>query len=120
MMLHNMYHLETLIQGTIKPNYGFFDLIEALHPTPAVAGFPAHKAKRWLVQHEGYNRGWYSGAFGWVDSDFNGELSVMLRCALIKEQKITLFAGAGLVAESDPETEWLETEIKMNTILEQL
>lgn len=120
MMLHNMYHLETSIEGTLKPQHDFFNLLETLHPTPAVAGFPSTQAKHWLIENETYNRGWYSGAFGLVDSHFNGEISVMLRCALINDNKIDLFAGAGLVAESDPEIEWQEVEIKMHTILDQL
>ncbi|MCU7837153.1 MAG: isochorismate synthase [gamma proteobacterium symbiont of Taylorina sp.] len=124
MKLHNMYHLETPIQGTLDNQYDLFDIIENLHPTPAVAGYPAQKAKKWLLENEAYNRGWYTGAFGWLDGlsngNINAELSVMLRCALIDQKRITLFAGAGLVAESDPETEWQETELKMKTILEVL
>ncbi len=122
MMLHNMYHLESLIQGKLKHQYNIFDMLEVLHPTPAVAGVPAQKAKQWIIQHENYNRGWYCGAFGWVDSNLDGELSVMLRCALIdnNKNKIDLFAGAGLIAESNPQTEWQETETKMQTILDML
>jgi menaquinone-specific isochorismate synthase len=120
MMLHNMYHLETSIEGILKPQYDFFNLLETLHPTPAVAGFPSPQSKQWLIENETYKRGWYSGSFGLVDSLLNGEMSVMLRCALIKGKKITLFAGAGLVAESDLEAERQEIEIKMHTILDRL
>ncbi|MCK5666248.1 MAG: chorismate-binding protein, partial [Thiotrichaceae bacterium] len=68
------------------------------------------------------HRGWYTGAFGWIDANMNGDLSVMLRCALIDtgKQEINLFSGAGLVAESDPDAEWQETELKMQTIIEML
>lgn len=122
MKLHNMYHFETPIQGKLMNQYDIFDIIQTLHPTPAVAGYPTHDAQQWLIKNENYNRGWYTGAFGWLEGDLNarinGELSVMLRCALIKDNKITLFAGAGLISESDPEIEWLETELKMQTILE--
>lgn len=120
MKLHNLYHLETPIQGKLMKQYDLFDVIETLHPTPAVAGFPAQKARQWLVEHEKYHRGWYTGAFGWIDGNLDGELSVMLRCALIEDNQIDLFAGAGLIAESDPEIEWQETELKMQTILEML
>ena len=124
MKLHNMYHFETPIQGKLMNQYDIFDIIQTLHPTPAVAGYPTHDARQWLIHNENYDRGWYSGAFGWLEGDshdrINGELSVMLRCALIQEDKITLFAGAGLVSESDPQIEWLETELKMQTILELL
>ena len=120
--LQNLYHLETPIQGKLMDDYDLFDAIKALHPTPAVAGLPTQKAKNWLIENENYNRGWYTGAFGWLDGDKHGDLSVMLRCALIdsKHSTLNLFAGAGLVAESTPEAEWQETELKMKTILEML
>lgn len=122
MKLHNMYHFETPIQGKLMDQHDIFDIISTLHPTPAVAGYPTHDAQQWLIENENYKRGWYTGAFGWLEGDLNdrinGELSVMLRCALINKDNITLFAGAGLVSESDPEVEWLETELKMQTILE--
>ena len=124
MKLHNMYHLETPIQGKLIEQYDLFDAIETLHPTPAVAGYPSKKAKQWLLDNEGYQRGWYTGAFGYLENNAqgktNGELSVMLRCAIINKNKMTLFAGAGLVAESEPEMEWQETELKMQTILEMI
>ncbi len=118
--LHNMYHLETLIQGKLNNEYDLFDVIETLHPTPAVAGYPAQESKQWLLENEHYHRGWYTGAFGWLEGNQNGELSVMLRCALIKDNQLDIFAGAGLIAESDPESEWQETELKMQTIIEML
>lgn len=120
MKLQNLFHLESTIQGKLMSDYTLFDVIETLHPTPAIAGFPARQAKQWLLNNENYRRGWYTGAFGWIDGKQNGELAVMLRCALIKDKQVDLFAGAGLVAESDPEIEWQETELKMQTILEML
>ena len=87
-----------------------------------MAGFPTKEAQQWLLNNETYQRGWYTGAFGTLQTDsnerINGELSVMLRCAVVKDNQINLFAGAGLVAESDPDIEWQETELKMQTILE--
>jgi len=124
MKLHNMYHLETPIQGKLMDQYDLFDVVKTLHPTPAVAGYPTQQSRQWLLENEDYQRGWYTGAFGYLENNpqgkINGELSVMLRCAVINKNKMTLFAGAGLVAESDPETEWQETELKMQTILEML
>jgi len=122
MKLQNLYHLETPVQGKLMDNYDLFDAIEVLHPTPAVAGLPTQEAKKWLLDNENYHRGWYTGAFGWLDGHKNGDLSVMLRCALINSNKkqLDLFAGAGLVAESTPNAEWLETELKIHTILEML
>ncbi len=127
--LRNLYHLETPVQGKLMADYDLFDVINALHPTPAVAGLPTQQAKHWLLENEDYHRGWYTGAFGWIDGHSNGDLSVMLRCTLIKTvensqqakgSQLDLFAGAGLVAESTPEAEWQETELKMRTILEML
>ncbi len=124
--LHNLYHLETLVQGKLMAEYDLFDVINALHPTPAVAGLPTQQAKNWLLENENYHRGWYTGAFGWLDGHNNGDLSVMLRCALIQtdensqQTKLDLFAGAGIVAGSIAEAEWQETELKMRTILEML
>ncbi len=124
MKLHNMYHLKTPIQGKLMDQYDLFDVVQTLHPTPAVAGYPTQQSRQWLLENENYQRGWYTGAFGYLENNsqgkINGELSVMLRCAVINKNKMTLFAGAGLVAESDPETEWQETELKMQTILEML
>ena len=120
MKLHNLYHLETPIQGRLMSHYDIFDVINSLHPTPAVAGFPVDTSRQWVVENENYHRGWYTGAFGWLDGQKNGEFSVLLRCALVKDNEINLFAGAGLVAESDPELEWYETETKIQTILEML
>jgi len=122
MKLHNLYHLETPVQGKLMDKHDLFDCIKALHPTPAVAGIPTQQAKQWLLDNENYHRGWYTGAFGWIDANMNGDISVMLRCALIDtdKQEINLFSGAGLVAESDPDSEWQETELKMQTIMEML
>ncbi|MCU7801127.1 MAG: chorismate-binding protein [gamma proteobacterium symbiont of Lucinoma myriamae] len=124
MKLHNLYHLETPVYGKLMDKYDLFDCIDSLHPTPAVAGIPTQQAKQWLLDNEKYHRGWYTGAFGWIDANMNGDLSVMLRCALIEQQEhkqqINLFSGAGLVAESDPDAEWQETELKMQTIMEML
>lgn len=120
MKLHHLYHLETPIHGQLMDEVDLFDVIKALHPTPAVAGSPAQIARQWLLENENYHRGWYTGAFGWLDGHLNGELSVLLRCAIHKDRQIDLFAGAGLVAESDAEQEWYETELKMQTILDML
>ncbi len=124
--LHNLYHLETPIQGKLMAMYDLFDAIKMLHPTPAVAGLPTQKAKQWLLKNENYSRGWYTGAFGWLEGPKKGDMSVMLRCALIKSSpeengtEVELFSGAGLVSESTPEAEWQETELKMKTILDML
>ena len=120
MKLHNMYHLETPVSGQLREQKNIFDIIDTLHPTPAIAGYPAEQAQQWLIQNECYNRGWDTGACGWIRGTEQGELSVLLRCALIEANQACLFAGAGLVAESVAEQEWQETELKINTILNML
>lgn len=118
MKLQNLYHLQTRISGQITDSVSLFDLIEQLHPTPAISGQPQQPAMEWIQQNEAYDRGWYTGGFGWLDANKQGEISVLLRCALIKNKQLELFAGAGLVADSNTDSEWQETELKMKTILE--
>lgn len=118
MKLQHLYHLQTRINGQIDDSVSLFDLIEQLHPSPAIGGQPHQPAMQWIQQNEAYDRGWYTGGFGWMDNNQQGEISVLLRCALIKNRQLDLFAGAGLVAESNANSEWHETELKMKTILE--
>ena len=117
MPLGSLQHLWTPIEGKCFPKVSLFDLIAALHPTPAVAGTPAAEAQRWIAAHEPFHRGWYSGGVGWIQADGNGEVAVLLRTALISGRHIDLYAGAGIVADSDPIAEWNETELKLNAVL---
>jgi len=118
--LHNIYHLETTISGRLRSEQSVISLIAQLHPTPAIAGYPSSESVDWLRNNEKHSRGWYAGAFGFMHGEQNGEVSVLLRCALIKQEKMYIYAGAGLVSESDIEKEWQEIELKMNTILDLL
>ncbi|MBY0397092.1 MAG: chorismate-binding protein, partial [Thermoleophilia bacterium] len=102
-------------------------LVGALHPTPAVAGAPPAAAAEWLRRHEGLERGWYAAPIGWLDAEGGGAFCVALRSALIRNgvgaagrsggSRARLFAGAGLVAGSDPEQELVETRIKLRALL---
>ena len=116
--LHNIYHLETPVSGKLNSNQTVLSLTEQLHPTPAIAGFPSAESVRWLRDNEKHRRGWYAGAFGLMRGDQNGEVSVLLRCALFDQTAVNVYAGAGLVAESDVDMEWQETELKMSAILD--
>lgn len=118
--LPNLQHLWTPIQAQPHNGTSLLSLAAALHPTPAVGGFPAAAAEHWLDQHESTQRGWYSGAAGWIDRQGQGELSVLLRAALLEPGHAHLFAGAGIVADSDPELEWEETEMKLAAMREAL
>ncbi|MFZ5467903.1 MAG: isochorismate synthase [Myxococcota bacterium] len=115
--LANVVHLRTEIRARRRQGIGLVDLVEVLHPTPAVGGRPRHRALSFLAEHEGLVRGWYGGAVGWVGAS-HAELAVALRCALVEEGRARLFVGAGVVRGSTPEGEWRETELKSLPMLE--
>ena len=115
--LHGIQHLHTPIHCDLPGGVGILDVVGALHPTPAVSGAPAGRAIELRGIHEHLDRGWFAGPVGWLDADGNGEFRVALRSALIDDLGTTLFAGAGVVAGSDPERELLETEVKLGAML---
>ncbi|MDI2098895.1 isochorismate synthase [Ruicaihuangia caeni] len=117
--LPNLWHLATDVEGTLSAGASSLDLIDALHPTAAVAGTPTDTAMRMLAELEGFDRGRYAGPVGWVDADGDGEWAIALRGAQIdSEGRVTAFAGAGIVAESDPEAELAETRMKFKPVVE--
>ena len=93
------------------------ELVGRLHPTPAVGGAPREQALDWLAGHEPFDRGWFAGPVGFVQSDGDGEFAVALRSALVRGRHATAWAGAGIVARSDPEAEYTETELKLRAVL---
>lgn len=133
--LFGIQHLETPIAGELAASPAAAEggvndilaLVEALHPTPAVAGAPTRAAADWLARHEGLERGWYAAPIGWLDAAGGGAFCVALRSALIRNgvgpmgesgaSRARLFAGAGIVAGSDPELELVETRIKLRALL---
>lgn len=112
-------HLHTPLSAQL-PGGELLRLAGALHPTPAVAGSPTLEARAWLAAHEGLERGWYAGGIGWLDAAGGGEIAVALRCGLFRGERGTLFAGAGIVAASEPEAELAETRLKMRSLLDPL
>jgi isochorismate synthase len=92
-------------------------LVERLHPTPAVGGAPRDPALDWLARHEDVDRGWFAGPLGYLQSNGDGEFVVALRSALVRGSSATAWAGAGIVARSDPRAEFTETELKLRTVL---
>ncbi len=116
--LRHVQHLETPIHGTAAPGSHVLDLAAALHPTPAVCGTPRQKSLALIRHLEAFPRGWYAGAIGWFDAAGEGELSVALRCALDTGAARYLFAGAGIVAGSNADDEWAETETKLAAMKE--
>ena len=92
------------------------NLLQELHPTPAVCGLPKEDAFRFILENEGYDRSYYSGFIGWLDTEGHTDLYVNLRCMEIKPGETTLYAGAGILASSDIESVCTETGDKMNTM----
>ena len=117
--LPNVVHLHTPITARLAPGRGVADVVAALHPTPAVLGVPGAAARRFLEEHEGLERGLYTGLVGWVGPE-RAELAVALRCALIRGRRARLFVGAGIVEGSSADREWDETELKAHALLDAL
>jgi isochorismate synthase len=117
----NVWHLSTRFRGRLRePSMTALDLALALHPTPAVGGAPRDASLATIAQLEGFDRGAYAGPVGWVDAHGNGEWAIALRCALLDGSTATLYAGAGIVAASDPAAELDETERKFGAFLDAL
>jgi len=113
-----MWHLSTRVDGMLRdPATSSLRLALALHPTPAVCGYPTEPARRTIRELEGYDRGLFTGLVGWCDADGDGEWAVTIRCALVEEDCATVFAGAGIVAGSQPDAELAETTAKLRTML---
>jgi menaquinone-specific isochorismate synthase len=117
----NVQHLATLVEGRLsQPAPSILELVAALHPTPAVNGWPRDAARTWIEEHEGLDRNRYAGTVGWVDAHGNGTFAVSIRCADIDGTTARLVAGNGIVADSDPDTELAETQVKLQAMLNAL
>ncbi len=117
--LPNLWHLATDVAGELSDGSTSLDLIDALHPTAAVAGSPTAEAVALIRQLEPFDRGRYAGPVGWVGADGDGEWAIALRCAQVTSTgDLTAYAGCGIVAESDPERELAETKMKFRPIIE--
>lgn len=109
-------HLKSEFTFSLSGSVKICKLLKALHPTPAVCGYPKEEAYEFIKQHEGYDRSYYSGFIGWMDTDVQIGLYVNLRCMHIKDKEVTLYAGGGLLSDSMKEDEWQETENKLQTM----
>ena len=118
--LHNIQHLQTVIRGRLAQGAGVLEAVEALHPTPAVGGVPRLPALQMIADEEPVPRGWYASPVGWMDLQGNGVFGVAIRSAVSVGSQARLYAGAGIVADSDAEREWEETELKFRPMLEAL
>ncbi len=116
-----MLHLSTEIEGELINNsISSIEVALALHPTPAVCGYPHELAREAIEKLETHDRDAFAGMVGWCDAKGNGDWAVTIRCAKIQGNEMTLYAGAGVVAGSCPEKEWKETGAKFKTILDAL
>ena len=112
----HLVHLKTDFQFKLKNADHLGDLLTALHPTPAVCGLPKEDAYQFILDHEGYDRSYYSGIIGWLNPNDITHLYVNLRCMHLSNKMTTLYAGGGILASSNADAEWEETQIKMNTM----
>ncbi|WP_099160034.1 isochorismate synthase [Virgibacillus ndiopensis] len=115
--LKNLQHLFTPVRATLQNGYSIFDIIKQLHPTPALGGVPRETSLTFIREHEQLDRGWYGAPIGWLDGNQNGEFAVAIRSGLIQGDEASLFAGCGVVKDSDPEAEYEETTIKFLPML---
>lgn len=110
--LPQVHHLHTPVTARLRPGATLLDVVERLHPTPAVGGAPRDAALAFLREREPLDRGWYAAPVGWLGRG-RGEFAVALRSAVLAGNEATLFAGCGIVAASDPDDEYEESALKM-------
>lgn len=118
--LSNVQHLYNEVRGKLPEGVSLLDLVEQLHPSPAVGGSPREEACERIPKYEAFARGLYAGPIGWVNSDMEGEFMVAIRSALISGDTAQLYAGVGIVKGSVPERELQETNLKFKALLENL
>lgn len=116
----NIQHLKTPFEGALRPGATLLDIAASLHPTPAVGGSPRREALEAIDRLEGMDRGWYAGPIGWMDFAGEGEFAVGLRSGLLSPGSARIYAGAGIVAGSNPDNEYAETETKLRPLRESL
>ncbi|MNH16551.1 Isochorismate synthase EntC [compost metagenome] len=121
MSTDTLWHLGTPIAGQLHGrDASVLSLACQLHPTPALCGYPTELARQFIREQEPFRRALFSGIVGWCDSQGNGEWAVVIRCGVLDGHHVELFAGAGIVAGSDPAMEWAETGTKLGTMLKAL
>ena len=118
--LSNIQHLFTPIRATLTEPDGILPLVDVLHPTPAMGGSPRALALDFISRAEPVPRGWYAAPVGWIDYKLDGAFAVGIRSAVVQERRAWLYAGAGIVGDSQPDKEWAETGLKFRPMLEAL
>lgn len=115
-----VWHLGTPIEGVLRKGCSSMELLYELHPTPAVCGWPTAPAHDFIMRHENFDRGLFSGLIGWIDSSGDCEWALVLRAGVLRANHVIVFAGAGIVSVSDPVSELRETATKMMTFIRAL
>lgn len=118
--LPNVWHLASDVHGVLKEDASVLDLAAAIHPTAAVAGTPRDAAVSLIEELEPFDRGRYAGPVGWIGADGDGEWAIALRGAQVEGSLVRAFAGCGIVAESDADSEASETDLKFQPIVQAL
>lgn len=113
----DIQHLYTPVVGKMKPENSILQVVQGLHPTPALGGVPTKEAMDVIRKKEAMDRGFYAAPVGWIDYKENGEFIVAIRSGLINEDEAYLYAGCGLVSDSKPVDELIETRIKFRPML---
>jgi isochorismate synthase len=114
--LRTVQHLCTDVTARTSERAGILSLVEVLHPTPAVGGQPRAVALELIRDQERLDRGWYAAPLGWLDRDGDGEFIVALRSGVVRGDHASLFAGCGIVADSEPDREWEESRMKLRAL----
>jgi len=120
MKIRDIQHLYSPIEGSLKKNSSLFELVQALHPTPALGGEPRQDAIKIIRESEQMNRGYYAAPIGWINAEGDGEFAVGIRSALVENEHAYLYAGGGIVAESSSIEEFEETRVKFRPMLRTL
>jgi isochorismate synthase len=115
--LRHVLHLHTPISAELRRPAHVLELVERLHPTPAVGGVPVDAAVDWIAREEPAPRGWYASPVGWFDAEGDGRFAMALRSGVLSGQHAHLFAGAGIVSQSDAASELDETRLKLQSLL---
>ena len=118
--LSNIQHIHTPFVGRLRQPAGILPVVEALHPTPALGGDPRDVAMKIISESEPVPRGWFGAPVGWVDRKLDGQFGVAIRSAVAQDHRVWLYAGAGIVADSEAQKEWDETALKFRPMLNAL
>lgn len=118
--IRDIQHLFTPVEGQLKDGATILQLVKSLHPTPALGGVPREASLEMIRRYEPMNRGLYAAPIGWVDAEGNGEFAVAIRSALLKDERAYLYAGGGIVGDSDATSEYEETLVKFRPMLRAL